>query len=108
MHTLNFQFSNTGNVNRYDRLTETKNDLPAYSVFYYGPEKRLLAAYSLDKVYNAKVVDKSKLTVSFQNIDESRVQRKFKSNDQKHQVENVKVYEINFDLYKNLKSIIYS
>lgn len=103
LHTLNFQFSNTGNVNRYDRLTETKNDLPAYSVFYYGPEKRLLAAYSLDKVYNAKVVDKSKLTVSFQNIDESRVQRKFKSNDQKHQVENVKVYGINFDLYKKFE-----
>jgi len=100
LHTLNIQFSNTGNVNRYDRLTETKNNLPVYAAFYYGPELRFLAAYTFDKTWNSKYIDKSSIAFSFQNIYESRIQRRFRNVIQKYQQENIQVYGVNMDLYK--------
>jgi hemoglobin/transferrin/lactoferrin receptor protein len=46
-HLLNFQYSTTTDIPRYDRLTETANGRFNEAEWYYGPQKRLLASYHL-------------------------------------------------------------
>jgi hemoglobin/transferrin/lactoferrin receptor protein len=47
-HTLNLQLSNSSNIPRYDRLSETTNGIARSAEWYYGPQFRTLAAYTLD------------------------------------------------------------
>lgn len=102
-HLLNFQFSNTGNINRYDRLTESsvKNGetLPQYSEWYYGPQLRFLAAYS----YTAREkfgADRTNLTIAYQKVKESRNSRKYGDDFLKSQRENVDLLSLNTDWVK--------
>ena len=111
-HLLNFQYSNSSDINRYDRLTEKTNNTiidahPSSNKFssaewYYGPESRLMAAYTLN--YNGKFIysDNFRLTVAYQNYKESRNNRNFGNNNFRSQRENVDVASINFDLYKTV------
>jgi hemoglobin/transferrin/lactoferrin receptor protein len=52
-HLLNFQYSNTTDVPRYDRLQDKRNfggsvgNTLRFAEWYYGPQKRMLAAYEL-------------------------------------------------------------
>jgi len=104
-HTLNVQFSNTGNVTRYDRLTEVDGKgKPKSSEWYYGPEQRLLTSYRFDKQMNTALMDKFSLTVAYQNNKESRNSRKFGSSKLKSQFEQVGVLSFDMDGYKKLKS----
>jgi len=74
-HLFNFQYSVSSNVPRYDRLSQIgANDTPKFAEWYYGPQKRLLAAYSLKKT-GKKWYNNMELTTSYQNLGESRHQR---------------------------------
>ncbi|MFZ5552615.1 MAG: TonB-dependent receptor plug domain-containing protein [Bacteroidota bacterium] len=99
-HTLNFQYSNTGEVPRYDRLTQYSGSNLKFAEWYYGPEKRMLAAYHLNNIKKTKMYDKLTFSASMQNIQESRVNRRFKKVFLTSQVEDVSVYAANFDLMK--------
>lgn len=111
-HLLNFQYSNSSDVNRYDRLTEKTNNTlidanPSSNKFssaewYYGPEARLMAAYTLNYNGNFIYSDNFRLTVAYQNYKESRNTRNFGNNNFRSQRENVDVASINFDLYKTV------
>lgn len=46
---MNVQVSNSSDINRYDRLTETSNGLPIFSEWYYGPQVRNMIGYKLTK-----------------------------------------------------------
>jgi hemoglobin/transferrin/lactoferrin receptor protein len=97
-HGLNVQFSTSNDVPRYDRLTDPKGDGLNYAQWYYGPQRRLLAAYNLDlKNPESKFQDVS-LCVSYQNIEESRHTRKFGSSNLTHRIENVNVIGLNYDM----------
>lgn len=74
-HILNLQFSNTNNVPRYDRLTDMKGSNPKFAQWYYGPQTRLMAVYSLNTVDWAGA-DEANLNVSYQLVKESRHNRK--------------------------------
>lgn len=74
-HLLNLQYSTTTNIPRYDRLTETKMGIPRYAEWYYGPQERLLASYDYS-VNNKFFADKTGLTIAFQNLKESRHNRR--------------------------------
>lgn len=102
-HVVNLQYSNTTDVPRYDRLTEVSGTNPRFSEWYYGPEKRFLAAYHLD-LSDAKIYDKAMITAAFQNIEESRISRNFNNVNKKSQVENVKVFTLNADFQKVIKA----
>jgi len=103
-HILNFQYSNTGNVTRYDRLTETDNQgVPKYAEWYYGPEQRILAAWKLEKNLNRRIIDKMTLQVGWQNAQESRHSRKLNSSKMKSQIEEVNVLSFDIDGYKKLQ-----
>ncbi|MSP84258.1 MAG: TonB-dependent receptor [Flavobacteriaceae bacterium] len=96
-HSLNFQLSTTSDVPRYDRLTDLSTTGLKYARWDYGPQKRLLAAYKLTK---DKAFLNSDLSLGFnyQNVEESRITRKFNNDNTKSQVEKVSVYAVNADL----------
>lgn len=102
-HVINLQYSNTTDVSRYDRLTEVSGTNPRFSEWYYGPEKRFLAAYHLE-LSDSKVYDKGMITAAFQDIEESRISRNFNNVNKKSQVENVKVFTLNADFQKVIKA----
>jgi len=97
-HTLNLQLSNTNNVPRYDRLQDVKNfggtigNALRYAEWYYGPQKREMAAYELN-ISKISFWDELKVNINFQSIDESRQTREYRRLDRfDSQVEKVNVF----------------
>jgi hemoglobin/transferrin/lactoferrin receptor protein len=102
-HNLNVQFSNSTDVPRYDRLTDPKGAGLNYAEWYYGPQRRLLAAYDMELRNPESKFQEIRLGVNYQNIEESRHNRKFGSNNLTHRTENVNVIGLDFDLHKVIK-----
>jgi len=100
-HVLNIQHSNSTDIPRYDRLTEIgSNGKPAQAEWYYGPQTRTLAAYQLKLTKKQLAYDQMQMTVSHQDITESRHSRGFNSAKITHRNERVKVNAINADFEK--------
>ncbi len=85
-HSLNFQYSNSGDVPRYDRLQDTKNfggsigTTLRFAEWFYGPQTRLLAAYELNTGH-AGFFNELKINVNHQDIKESRQTREYRRYD---------------------------
>lgn len=103
-HVLNFQFSNTSNIPRYDRLDVYSNStILRDAEWYYGPQKRLLAAYEFN-YKNAGPLDNISAGINYQNIEESRHNRTFNSSFRTSRIEKVHVIGLHADLRKNIKA----
>lgn len=98
-HLVNFQFSNTGNIPRYDRLTDMKGDKPKFAEWYYGPQQRLLGAYTLNTTGRLGA-DHASLTLAYQNVKESRHNRKLNDPWLGSRRENVNVVSLTTDWVK--------
>jgi len=96
---FNFQYSTSSNINNFDNLTDYSKGALKNAEAYYGPQKRLLISSQLklnpDKVW----VQKGVITAAFQDIEESRIQRKFSSLDRTYRVEKVDVFSLNGDFF---------
>ncbi|MFM8565421.1 MAG: TonB-dependent receptor [Bacteroidota bacterium] len=103
-HLVNLQHSQTGNVNRYDRLTERSNGLPKFAEWYYGPEVRSMASYRLEHQSNDTWYDKVVLTAAYQELRESRNSRKLNATNLKSQRERVQAESATIDFYRTRKS----
>ena len=103
-HILNVQISNSSNINRYDRLTETSKGLPVYSEWYYGPQVRNMIGYKLTKSQLNGYFQKLTTNVNYQHLEESRMSRRFKSNDKEYRFEAVDMVGLNMDLLHQGKS----
>ena len=90
-HILNLQYSNSTNVPRYDRLTELNGDLPRFAQWYYGHQKRALAAYHHNKTYNRGNIVKLQQTIAYQNIEESRYDRRFGNKNGNTRIEKLNI-----------------
>ncbi len=101
-HGINLQYSNSTDVPRYDRLTETSGGVPKNAEWYYGPQKRMLAAYTLDVKNVGTIANDFTATLSYQNIEESRNNRGFKKSTIAHRIEKVNVIGYNLALRKNI------
>jgi hemoglobin/transferrin/lactoferrin receptor protein len=96
--TFNIQYSTSSNIPRFDKLTEVKdNGELKFAEWYYGPQKRLLASSQLQINPKKHWLEKGVFTFAYQNIKESRIQRKFGSLDRSYRNENVDVYSFNAD-----------
>lgn len=95
--TVNLQYSTSSNIPRFDRLSELKNGTLKFAEWYYGPQQRFLAASQLQINPKQKWLDQGTFTFAYQNIKESRVQRKFGSLERLYRNENVDVYSFNGD-----------
>lgn len=99
LHGLNLQYSTTSDINRYDRLTEKTGSGLKFAEWYYGPQERLLAIYSLQKD-KAFLNSDVKVNVAYQNVKESRHNRRFNNYNLQHNKENVDMFSVSLDLDK--------
>ncbi len=98
-HMLNLQFSTSSDIPRYDRLTDPDGGGLKYAEWYYGPQLRMLGAYSL-KLKNRMGLNSIAFTTAAQYLEESRHNRRFNKADLSHRSESVNVYSLNLDLQK--------
>lgn len=106
-HGLNLQFSNTTDIPRYDRLTDASGTNLRNAEWFYGPQKRLLAIYSLTK-QKAFLDSDLKVDLAYQNIEESRHNRRFGNYNLQNRTEKVNMYSISVDFHKEfLKSDLF-
>jgi len=103
-HLLNIHFSNSSDINRYDRLTETSKGLPVYSEWYYGPQVRNMISYKLTKSNLNGYFQKLTTNLNYQHLEESRISRRFKSNNKDYRFEAVDLFGVNLDLLHQGKS----
>ena len=97
-HLLNVQISNSSDINRYDRLTETRNGLPVFAEWYYGPQVRNMVGYKLSKEKLNGFFQDLTLNANYQHLEESRISRRFKINDKDYRFEEVDMFGFNVDL----------
>ena len=97
-HLLNIQLSNSSNINRYDRLTETSKGLPTYAEWYYGPQVRNMVGYKYSASALKGYFQELTVNTNYQHLEESRISRKFKSTNKDYRIENVDILGVNADL----------
>jgi hemoglobin/transferrin/lactoferrin receptor protein len=95
--TFNIQYSTSSDIPRFDKLTERSSGELKFSEWYYGPQKRFLVSSQLSIRPGKKWMNNGTITGAYQNIIESRVQRKFTSLDRSYRNEMVDVYSLNGD-----------
>ncbi|NVO18119.1 MAG: TonB-dependent receptor [Bacteroidetes bacterium] len=104
-HNLNVQFSNSGDVPRYDRLTDPAGESGlAYAKWYYGPQKRFMAAYDGNYKNTVDFFQDIHVGANLQKIEESRVSRKFGSSKLNSRIENITVAGMNIDFQRSVSS----
>jgi hemoglobin/transferrin/lactoferrin receptor protein len=103
---FNLQYSTSTDINRFDKLTERSDNKLKYAEWYYGPQNRFLFSTQLNLDLEKKWLNTGAITVAFQNIEESRIDRKFDSFNRSSGFENVKVYSFNGDFSTNLNQKI--
>jgi len=100
-HELNIQYSTTGDVPRYDRLTDTRDGQLRWASWYYGPQERLMAAYTFTKEHMNGFFDQLVLGINYQKIQESRMQRAYRKEVLQSRIEDIHVAAFNADLRKS-------
>lgn len=107
--TYSFIYSTTTNINRYDRLSEWKNDHLKYAEWYYGPQTWSMNNFRIRIFKPSKIYDSGKLIFAYQMFEESRHDRKYRKEYLRHRTEKVDLYTTNLDFNKKLnnKSYIY-
>lgn len=96
-HSLNLQYSTTSDIPRYDRLTDvSENGTLRSAEWKNGPQKRFLSIYKLSKenVFNSTSMN---INLSYQNIEESRINRNFGNPNERSRIEKVNVFAITSD-----------
>lgn len=103
MHDVNLQYSTSTDIPRYDRLTDANSSGLRNAEWYYGPQKRLLAAYTFsnDKAFLGSDL---KATASFQSGEESRHNRRFENYNLQSRTEKTTAFALNLDLKKKFSS----
>lgn len=102
-HTLNFQYSTSSDIPRYDRLTDPGSGGTGlrFAEWYYGPQDRLLAAYKLALNELGWFDGGLRITVSYQDIRESRHDRRFGNANRNNRLEQVDVWGLESEAQKN-------
>ena len=98
---INLQYSTSSDIQRFDRLTEltdiTDTSSLKFAEWYYGPQSRLLISSQLLIHPNKNWLESGTITAAYQNIQESRIQRKFGSLERSYREEKVDIFSINGD-----------
>jgi len=101
-HIINLQYSTSSNIDRYDRLTQTAGGTAKFAEWYYGPQKRLLGSYSIMLSKKTKMYDNARFILGYQQIEESRIDRRLNKVEQKHRIENLDIFTANLDMAKKV------
>ena len=102
-HRLNFQYSGSSDIPRYDRLQDVRNfggtigTTLRFAEWYYGPQNRILGAYEYNRETQG-FFHNLRLNVNYQDVKESRQQREYLRYDRfDSRREHVKVWGFNLD-----------
>lgn len=101
IHELNLQYSTSSDIPRYDRLTDRRNGQLRWAEWYYGPQDRLLASYTYNAQRQGRFFDRLMAGASYQQIEESRMQRAYRNDTREHRIENIGVAAFHVDLRKS-------
>jgi len=101
-HVVNFQFSNSSNIPFYARLQQTVDSKPRFAEWYYGPQKRIFSSYTLNVRSTTKMFNSFRIILAYQNIEESRNDRRLNSILLNSRTENLNIATVNFDLEKRI------
>lgn len=104
--TYGFHFSETSDVPRYDRLIlKNASNVFTSAEWYYGPQKWMMHALNAQLNKQTAISDQIKLTIGYQDYEESRHNRNFTGanrNRRTDRYERVKAFSINVDAEKQL------
>jgi hemoglobin/transferrin/lactoferrin receptor protein len=96
-----FHYSASTDVPRYDRLIEYRRGQLRSAEWYYGPQKWLMNALSLQHARDGGWCDNARLTLVYQRFEESRHDRYFGGTLLNHRSETVNAYSANLDFDKS-------
>ncbi|MEZ4841896.1 MAG: TonB-dependent receptor [Flavobacteriaceae bacterium] len=99
-----FHYSETSPYGRYDRHNRTRNGLPRYAEWNYGPQKWMMNNLSFHHTKSNTVYDQVTLRLALQAFKESRIDRSLNSTERNTQLEKVNAYSINLDMVKSIHS----
>ncbi len=97
-----FHYSTSSNVPRYDRLIELRNGSPRSAEWYYGPQKWMMNNLSITNYSVNTLFDLSQVVLAYQNFEESRNDRSYKSSTLRSRTEKVNAFSANIDFVKNI------
>jgi hemoglobin/transferrin/lactoferrin receptor protein len=103
-HLLNVQISNSSDINRYDRLSETSKGMPVFAEWYYGPQVRNMFGYKLTKEKLNGYFQELTANLNYQHLEESRITRRFSSSNKDYRFEAVDLFGLNVDFLHQGKS----
>ena len=96
-----FHLANTSDIPRYDRLIQYDEGLLKYAEWYYGPQYWMMHVLGMN-LSGKKMYDNARLTFAYQDVEESRHDRKFESDKLRSRTDYVDVFSLNFDADKKL------
>ncbi len=97
-----FHYSETSDYSRYDRQLRTRNGLPRYGEWKYGPQIWMMNNLNISQHKETVLYDQMALRLAIQNFDESRISRNFNDETRETRVEKVYAYSGNLDFTKKL------
>lgn len=99
--TYSFQYSNTSNVPRYDRLIEYSNDTTLkFAQWYYGPQIWMMNNLTANLKKKTWFYDNARFILAYQDYEESRNDRKFNKSGLRKRTEYVDLWSLNLDFDK--------
>jgi hemoglobin/transferrin/lactoferrin receptor protein len=99
---VNFQYSTTSNVPRYDALTEQHNGQLRWARWDYGPQTRALISLRLSDRRPTKLYDIASYLLSHQLVEEDRIQRRIGDVGEKSSLVGVNASNLQTDFTKDL------
>ncbi|WP_298878326.1 TonB-dependent receptor [uncultured Polaribacter sp.] len=103
---VNLQYSTSSDIPRFDRLAELNDETDVsdlkFAEWYYGPQNRLLISSQLLINPNKRWLEDGVITAAYQNLKESRIQRRFGSLERSYRKETVNIFSVNGDFSVSL------
>lgn len=101
--TYAFHYSKLSDVPRYDRLIQYSGGNLKYGEWYYGPQLWSMHALNVNYSKPNLLFENLRMTVAYQDYEESRHDRRYKKVNLTETTEKVDAYSFNIDFDKNLK-----
>ncbi len=93
-------YSETSSYGRYDRHNRTKNNVPQFAVWDYGPQKWVMNLIHLVHIKPNKLYQNASFRFARQGFQERRITRPLNSSLQTSRKELVTAYSLNIDFLK--------
>ncbi|MBC8266174.1 MAG: TonB-dependent receptor [Flavobacteriales bacterium] len=102
---INSQYSTSSDISRFDKMNDEKDKKQKYSDWYYGPQNRFLQSISWSNEKATIIYDGFKSTMAYQNVKESRHQKKTEETLLSNRYENVNIYDFLLDFNKEIVAV---